>query len=61
MTFFSVIEYGAVSYIHRYNERMKKKQTATNTTIENQQIPIVSIETSSENLERNQYQNRKHH
>lgn len=25
MTFFSVIEYGIVSYIHRYNERNKKK------------------------------------
>jgi len=24
-TFFSVIEYGVVSYLHRYNERSKRK------------------------------------
>lgn len=29
MTFFSVIEYGAVSYLHRYNERKKKKHVSS--------------------------------
>jgi hypothetical protein len=60
MTFFSVIEYGIVSYIHRYNERNKKKiekinkqkQQATNSSANGKRLAsknfrkynIISIE-----------------